>query len=138
MGVLLVRINISGLNLALPERVQNSELRTSLRVPRRTRIAEPHKLARSDQSTVNGPNLALLERVTQNSALRPSLWVPRRTRIAEQRKLARLVQTPGRFHSLQSHVFTRFGATNPLLESLRTLQGLLGKSLASDQARKPS
>ena len=133
-----MRINISGLNLALLERVQNSALRTSLQVPPRTRTVEPHKLARSVKSTVNGPNLALLERVTQNSALRPSLRVPRRTRMAEPHRLARMVQTPGRFHSLQSHVFTRFGATNPLLESLRTLQGLLGKSLALDQARKPS
>ena len=133
-----MRINISGLNLALPVRVQNSALRISLRAPRRARIAEPHKLAGLIQSTVNEPNLALLERVTQNSALRTSLRVPRRTRMAEPHRLARMVQTQERPQSLQSHVFTRVGATNPLLESLRTLQGLLGKSLASDQARKPS
>jgi len=35
-------------NLALLQRVQNSALRTSLRVPRRTRISKLHKLARMD------------------------------------------------------------------------------------------
>ena len=81
-------------------------------------------------------NLALLQRV-QNSALRTSLRLPRRTRIKKLHKLARMVPIPERLRSLQSRAVTRFGA-NPLMESLRNLQGLLGKSLASDQARKPS
>jgi exonuclease III len=80
-------------------------------------------------------NLALLQRV-QNSALRTSLRVPRRTRISKLHKLARMDPVPRRLRSLQSRAVTRFGA-NPLMQSLRDQQGLLGKSLASDQARQP-
>ena len=81
-------------------------------------------------------HLALLQR-GQNSALRTSLRVPRRTRIAKLHKLARMEPIPRRLRSLQSRAVTRFGA-NPLMESLRIQQGLLGKCLTTDQVRQPN
>jgi hypothetical protein len=81
-------------------------------------------------------NLALLQRV-QNSALRTSLRVSRRTRITKLHKLARMDPIPRRLRSLQSRAVTRFGASS-LMKSLRLQQDLLGKSLASDQARQPN